>query len=93
VPEKLRGPCIEILDVKDKSRAIGLFDLTYPTAPTEWTAYKERIVTIPERTETICIRVRRFGSMERPSDWANPVKTYVAGGTVWIDCMWLVPAE
>jgi hypothetical protein len=91
VPEGQRGPCIEVPDSRNKARGILLFDLAVPSAPTEWTK-QERVFSVPQGTNSICIRIRRYGWMERPSDWANPVKAYPAGGTVWIDCMWLVPA-
>ncbi len=90
VPEGMRGPCVQIIDADDDTVRIALSDVTLPRAPEDWTKH-ERGVTIPESTDKIRIRVRRYGASDRPSQWSDPVKTYPAGGTVWIDCMWLVP--
>ncbi len=90
VPEGMRGPCVQIKDANNTDVRIALSDLALPEAPTEWTRH-ERSVKVPEGTDRILIRFRRYGSIDSISQWSDPITTYVAGGTVWIDCMWLVP--
>jgi len=91
VPEGFHGPAIQITDALDGQMSLGLFDLALPTAPAEWTKH-QRIVTIPQGTNSIRVLVRRYGCMDSTNEWDKPVLTYVAGGTIWADCMWLVPA-